>query len=73
MKVTKRVPRVTCAMIAVLCVILPVLLSACQQPRSTATDSIDQRSYRLGGIGAFAEMVGAGVKRLALSAPMPAG
>lgn len=32
--------------------------------------SIDQRSYRLGSIGAFAEMVGAGVKRLALSAPM---
>ncbi len=32
--------------------------------------SIDQRSYNLGGIGAFAEMVGAGVKRLALSAPL---
>ena len=31
---------------------------------------IDVRSYRLGGIGAFAEMVGAGVKKLALSAPM---
>ncbi len=32
--------------------------------------SIDQRSYTLGGIGAFSEMVGAGVKRLALSAPL---
>lgn len=32
--------------------------------------SIDQRSYRLGSIGAFAEMVDAGVKKLALSAPM---
>jgi hypothetical protein len=32
--------------------------------------SIDQRSYNLGGIGAFAEMVGAGVKKLALSAPL---
>lgn len=31
---------------------------------------IDRRSYILGGIGAFAEMVGAGVKKLALSAPM---
>lgn len=31
---------------------------------------IDQRSYRLGSIGAFAEMVGAHVKELALSAPM---
>ena len=36
-----------------------------------AAVSIDQRSYRLGGIGAFAEMVGAGVKQLALSAAMP--
>ena len=33
-------------------------------------ESIDLRSYRLGGIGAFAEMVGAGVKTLALSSPM---
>ena len=32
--------------------------------------SIDQRSYRLGSIGAFAEMVDAGVKKLSLSAPM---
>lgn len=32
--------------------------------------TIDERSYRLGAIGAFAEMVGAGVKLLALSSPM---
>lgn len=32
--------------------------------------SIDQRSYRLGGIGAFSEMVGVGLKKLALSSPM---
>ena len=32
--------------------------------------TIDQRSYTLGGIGAFAEMVGADVKKLALSAPL---
>lgn len=31
---------------------------------------IDQRSYQLGVIGAFAEVVGLGVKRLALSSPM---
>jgi len=40
---------------------------------TTVDDSgwtIDQRSYILGGIGAFAEMVGAGVKQLALSAPL---
>jgi hypothetical protein len=35
--------------------------------------SIDQRSYTLGGIGAFAEMVAAGVKDLALSAPLEPG
>lgn len=32
--------------------------------------TIDQRSYQLGVIGAFAEVVGVGVKRLALSSPM---
>lgn len=32
--------------------------------------TIDQRSYRLGSIGAFAEMVDAGVKELALSAAL---
>ncbi len=32
--------------------------------------SMDQRSYNLGAVGAFAEMVGAGVKELALSAPL---
>ena len=31
---------------------------------------IDQRSYRLGGLSTFAEMVRVGVKTLALSAPM---
>ncbi len=31
---------------------------------------IDRRSYDLGAIGAFAEMVDAGVKKLALSAPL---
>ncbi len=36
----------------------------------TLDPSIDQRSYRLGSIGAFAEMVGAGVNQLALSAPL---
>ena len=32
---------------------------------------IDQRSYNLGGIGAFGEMVDVGVKKLALSAALP--
>jgi hypothetical protein len=40
------------------------------QANGEAEWSIDQRSYILGGIGAFAEMVGAGVKKLALSSPL---
>lgn len=40
------------------------------QSHQSSDWSIDQRSYNLGGIGAFAEMVGAGVKTLALSAPL---
>ena len=42
-------------------------------PPAEGTPTIDQRSYVLGGIGAFAEMVGAGAKTLALSAPLPPG
>jgi len=40
------------------------------EPPRTQEESIDLRSYRLGSIGAFAEMVDARVKKLALSAPM---
>jgi hypothetical protein len=42
------------------------LATACGSPEWV----LDQRSYRLGSIGAFAEMVDAGVKKLALSAPL---
>ena len=46
-----------------------MLGSACTGPVEEApTRSIDQRSFRLGSIAAFAEMVDAGVKTLALSA-----
>jgi len=44
--------------------------SGCSSTNDEAWE-LDQRSYALGGIGSFAEMVGAGVKRLALSAPLP--
>ena len=44
-----------------------------QDPSEAREPSIDQRSYRLGSIGAFAEMVDAGVKRLALSAALEPG
>ena len=37
----------------------------------TGEPEIDQRSYRLGSIGTFAEMVGVGVKKMGLSAAMP--
>ena len=44
-----------------------------QEPSGAQGPSIDQRSYRLGSIGAFAEMVDAGVKKLALSAALEPG
>ena len=50
---------------------LIALLAGALSPQPSAqhiAPSIDQRSYHLGGIGAFAEMVGAGVKKVALSA-----
>lgn len=40
------------------------------EKQSTET-SIDSRSYNLGGIGAFAEVVDIGIKKLVLSAPLP--
>lgn len=39
-------------------------------PSEDQEPTIDERSYQLGVIGAFAEVVGLGVKRLALSSPM---
>jgi hypothetical protein len=43
-----------------------------QENAAASETGIDERSYRLGSIGAFAEMVDAGVKDLALSAAMDA-
>ena len=55
-----------------------VALCACQpppaaEPPAAATNGvteIDERSYQLGVIGGFAEVVGVGVKKLALSSAM---
>lgn len=44
--------------------------AAAAPPSGSQTPEIDERSYQLGVIGAFAEVVGVGVKRLALSSPM---
>lgn len=41
------------------------------EPSPEQEPTIDQRSYQLGVIGGFAEVVGIGVKRLALSSAMP--
>ncbi len=46
---------------------LPVISA---DSNTSMTKPIDQRSYRLGGVGSFSEMVGVGVKTLALSAAM---
>lgn len=40
------------------------------EPSSAPTPEIDERSYQLGVIGAFSEVVGVGVKKLALSSAM---
>ena len=42
-------------------------MMGCGNSEGNATLDIDQRSYNLGGIGAFGEMVNVGVKKLALS------
>jgi hypothetical protein len=52
----------------------PVLAECGKVPgaKKAPQEEIDQRSYRLGSIAAFAEVVGAGIKQLAISAAMPA-
>lgn len=42
-------------------------------PAGARTKEIDVYSYNLGVIGAFSEVVSLGIKKLALSAPLPAG
>jgi len=59
----------------VLVVITAALLSggqACKKPAEGTDESwqMDNRSYQLGVIAAFSEVVAAGVKKLALSAPL---
>jgi hypothetical protein len=56
-------------------IFLALFMSGCSTDKPPETvqptgSSIDQRSYNLGAIGAFAEMVAAGVKKLGLSAPL---
>ena len=48
--------------------LLPVSFSCIAQEPSDMNRQIDQRSYTLGGLSTFAEMVRVGVKTLALSA-----
>jgi len=59
----------------VLVVITAVLISggqACKKPAAGTDESwqMDSRSYQLGVIAAFSEVVAVGVKKLALSAPL---
>jgi len=57
-----------------LVVVLSLALSVCSSVSAGSAQAghrIDDYSYRLGGVAAFAEMVHRGVKRLALSSPMP--
>ena len=52
-----------------LSILLVITMMRCNSQGNAALD-IDQRSYNLGGIGAFGEMVDSGVKKLALSAAL---
>ena len=54
--------------ILLLLLIIPNLCSSAET--ANMNSQIDQRSYRLGGLSTFAEMVRVGVKTLALSAAM---
>ena len=56
------------AMFVLLLAFVPALAAAPHQ--AGQTPEIDERSYQLGVIGGFAEVVGVGVKRLALSSPL---
>ena len=58
-----------------LCVFFALLMSGCGSDKPEGMNphpgsTIDKRSYNLGAIGAFAEMVGADVKKLGLSSPL---
>ncbi len=52
------------------CFLTLALLVGCSSPNENQEWSLDSRSYHLGAIGAFSEMVEMGVKELALSAPL---
>jgi len=53
--------------ISILYLLCAAILFSCGSPETAA---IDQRSYNLGVIGGFSEVVGLGIKKLALSSPM---
>ena len=53
----------------ILFLLMIISSGAAAQQSSDVDKDIDQRSFRLGGIASFAEMVRVGVKTLALSAP----
>jgi len=54
----------------VLSMFVVITIMGCGNSQGNATLDIDKRSYNLGGIGAFGEMVNVGVKKLALSAAL---
>ncbi len=55
----------------ILSMFVVITIMGCGNSQKNATLDIDQRSYNLGGLGAFGEMVNIGVKKMALSAALP--
>lgn len=70
-------PPANLSIVLVMFLALAVAVGGCNAPGEdpsvttpSANQEIDRRSYDLGVIGAFAEMVGVGVKKMALSATL---
>lgn len=52
------------------CIVAAMLFFGCRSDQDSGLKDLDQEAYNLGVIGAFSELINAGVKKLALSAPL---
>ncbi|MFC2097014.1 VOC family protein [Bacteroidota bacterium] len=54
----------------VFAIVILALLNGCKMDKQKSSYNVDQYSYNLGVVGGFCELIDAGVKQLALSAPL---
>jgi len=57
----------------IIAIAIPLFLGCSPDKQKSKNLKMDQYSYELGVVGAFSELISAGVKQLALSAPLPPG